>query len=80
MTNKAKAVLQKMRYQKPIQPLKLFRNPQARDRFLEEFNNSTLDPVGPVGGDHGMSVLKEMNDLEAGHDEFVKSLAPGVGV
>jgi hypothetical protein len=32
--------------------------------------------VGPLGGDHGMVVLKEMNDLEADHEEFVKSLAP----
>jgi hypothetical protein len=35
-----------------------------------------LDPVGPGGGDQGMAVLKDMNELEAGHDEFVKSLAP----
>jgi hypothetical protein len=76
MTRKAKAVLEKMRQKKPEQPLKLFRNPKSRDRVLNDFNQSTLDPVGPVGGEQGMSVLKDMNELEAGHDEFVKSMAP----
>jgi hypothetical protein len=36
--------------------------------------------VGPVGGEKGMAVLKDMNDLEAGHGEFVKSLPPRVNV
>jgi hypothetical protein len=40
---------------------------------------STLDPVGPVGGDQAINVLKDMNELEAGHEEFVKSLVPSVG-
>jgi hypothetical protein len=35
---------------------------------------------GQVGGDQSMAILKEMNELEAGHDEFVKSLAPRVDV
>jgi hypothetical protein len=59
---------------------RLFRDPQARDRVLGEFNASTLDSVGPMGGDQGMAVLNEMNDLESGHDEFVKSVAPRVDV
>jgi len=46
----------------------------ARDRVLGEFNRSTLDDVGPVGGDQAVAVLKEVNDPEAGHDEFVQSL------
>ena len=54
---------------------RLFRDPKARDRVLGEFNASTLDSVGPMGGDQGMAALKEMNDLEVGHDEFVRSLA-----
>ncbi len=45
---------------------------------LIDFNQSSLDPVGPVGGDQGMAVLKDMNNLEEGHDEFVKSLSPKV--
>jgi hypothetical protein len=53
---------------------------QRRDRVLGEFTASTLDPVGSLGGDKGMAVLKDMNDLEAGHDEFVRSLAPRVDV
>jgi hypothetical protein len=35
--------------------------------------NDNQDREGP--GHKGMRVLKDMNDLEAGHDEFVKSLA-----
>jgi len=61
-----------------MKPRRLFGNPRARDRILDEFNRSTLDDVGPVGGDQGMAILKDMNDLEVGHDEFVKSRAPGV--
>jgi hypothetical protein len=45
---------------------------------LNDFNTSTLDPVGPLGGDQSMAVLKDINELEAGHEEFVKSLAPRV--
>jgi len=41
---------------------------------LDDFNQSTLDDVGPVGGEKAIRVLQEMHDIEAGHDEFVKSL------
>ena len=51
---------------------------QNRKRVLEEFNASTLDLVGPIGVYEGMTVLEESNDFQAGHDEFVKSLAPTV--
>jgi len=47
---------------------------------LSDFNASTLDPVGPLGGDQGMKVLSEMNEMADLHDEFVKSLAPRAGV
>jgi len=53
---------------------------KKRERMLEQFNASTLDDVGPLGGDQDVAGLKDMNDLEAGHDEFVKSLAPRVNV
>ena len=37
---------------------------QKRDRVLEDFNRSPLDDVGPAGGgEQGMKVLSEMNDL-----------------
>jgi hypothetical protein len=49
-------------------------------RVLVDFNASTLDPVGPVGGDQYMAVLKDMNELEVDHEEFVKSLALRVDV
>jgi hypothetical protein len=69
MAEKAQAVLRKIKASRP------FRNPKATERVLDEFNRSTLDDVGPLGGDQAMNVLKEMNDLEAGHDEFVQSLS-----
>jgi len=49
-------------------------------QVLIDFNQSTLDPVGPLGGDQGMKILAEMNELGNKHDEFVKSLAPRVDV
>jgi hypothetical protein len=73
MTDKARKIMKKMKNWKRL-------NNPARDRILSDFNQSTLDPVGPVGGDQSMAVLKDMNDLDAGHDEFVKSLAPHVDV
>ena len=48
--------------------------------MLVDFNQSTLDPVGPVGGDQSMAVLKDMNELEVDHEDFVKSLAPRVDI
>ena len=54
--------------------------PDARESVFNDFNQSTFDPFGQIGGDQGMAVLKEMNDLEAGYYEFVKSLAPSVEV
>jgi hypothetical protein len=57
MTEKAQAVLQKMK------PRRLFRNPRERDQILLEFNNSTLDDLGPVGGDKGEKFLKELNEM-----------------
>jgi hypothetical protein len=40
VTDKAKAVLGKMKLKR------LFRNLKARDRVLDEFNGSTLEDVG----------------------------------
>jgi hypothetical protein len=34
-----------------------------RDQILKEFNSSTLDDVGPVGGDKGENFLKELNEM-----------------
>ena len=53
---------------------------QNRGRILALFNRSTLDDVGPIGGEHGMKVLQEMNSLVDDHDQYVKSLMPGVHV
>jgi hypothetical protein len=55
-------------------------NNLRRDRILHDFNQSTLDPVGPVGGEQGTKLLSEMNSLVDEHEEFVKSLSPKLNV
>jgi hypothetical protein len=49
MTNKAKNIMRKMKLR--------------RDQILTEFNASTLDEVGPIGGDKGERFLKELNEM-----------------
>ena len=73
MTEKARKIMKKMKKWERL-------NNPARDRILSDFNQSTLDPVGPVGGDQGMKILSEMNELGDQHEEFVKSLPPRVDV
>ena len=58
MTNKAMNILRKMKLKR------LFDDPQRRDQILKEFNSSTLDPVGPLGGDKGERFLKELNEMQ----------------
>ena len=57
MTNKAHAILRKMKLGR------LIRNPKTRDQVLGEFNRSTLDDVGPLGGEKGETFLKELNEM-----------------
>ena len=57
MTEKAKKILQK------IQLRRLFGDPQRRDQILRDFNASTLDPAGPIGGEKGEKFLKELNEM-----------------
>jgi hypothetical protein len=56
------------------QVLKRLANPKRRDRILDDFNRDNTPDTKPLRGDQAVKVLKEMNELEAGHDEFVKSL------
>jgi hypothetical protein len=74
MSDKAKALLRKMKRRR------LFGDPQARERVLGEFNRSTMDDVGPLGGQEGTKLLSEMNSLVEHHEEFVRSLASRVDV
>jgi hypothetical protein len=55
--------------------LKRLNNPDRRDRILNEFNRYNTPDVRPIGGDQSMAVLNDINELQAWHDEFVKSLA-----
>jgi hypothetical protein len=65
MTEKAQAVLQKMKF---------------RRLFPSRIPQSGSEPVSNAGGDQGMALLNESNELQGEHDEFVKSLAPDVKV
>ena len=53
---------------------------QERYRVLREFNRSTLDDVGPLGGDQGMAVLKEMNELGEQQEQTIRESFPKVTV
>jgi uncharacterized protein YfeS len=52
----------------------------ARGRVLEEFNASTLDSVGPFGGDQGMNVLQEMNELGEAQEHIRRESSPKASV
>ena len=56
MTEKARKIMKKMKNWNRL-------NSPARDRILSDFNASTLDDVGPVGGDKGETFLKELNEM-----------------
>jgi hypothetical protein len=67
MTDKAKKIVEKMRNGM------LFQNPMAREEALDEFNRSTLDEVGPIGGaEQGMKVLQEMNELGEAQEQIIR--------
>jgi hypothetical protein len=51
-------------------------DPEIVVRILDDFNASTLDPVGPVGADLAIGVLSEMSSLSGNRDLFVWSLMP----
>jgi hypothetical protein len=57
MTEKAMKILRKLKL------TKLFGDPQRRDQILRDFNASTLDSVGPLGGEKGETFLKELNEM-----------------
>ena len=41
----------------------LLNDPRHRVRVLDSLNKSTLDDVGPVGGDKGEKFLRELNEM-----------------
>jgi len=76
MTEKAQTVLYRLNQREAFENWKRIGNPERRKKFLDDFNRDNKPDVGPLGGKQGMKVLQDMNDLDAGNDEFVKSLAP----
>lgn len=74
MADKARNIMQRTKLRK------LFQNHRLREKVLEEFNRSTLDDMGPMGGEQGTELTSEMNSRFDDHEEFVKSLAPSVNV
>jgi hypothetical protein len=43
-------------------------DPKTRESFLSDFNQSTLDPGGPVGAKNEMRILKELNSFVDEHE------------
>ena len=43
--------------------LALLNDPRRRTRVLDSLNKSTLDDVGPLGGDKGEKFLTELNEM-----------------
>ena len=81
MTTKAQAVLQRMKRRDEERAWRLFRDPVRSDRILREFNQSTLDDVGPIGSqDQQMRVLSEMNDLGEQKEQIIRGSFPKVTV
>jgi hypothetical protein len=54
---------------------------QKKDRALEEFNQSTLDDVGPVGSqDQKMRVLGEIWELGEAQEHITRESVPTISV
>jgi hypothetical protein len=50
---------------------------RRRERVLDQLNASTMDDVGPVGGqEQGMKVLSDMNDLDQQFEKHIESRRP----
>ena len=51
-----------------------------RTRLLDSLNGSTLDDVGPVGGDQDRAVLYEMNELGELQEQIIRDGVPKLSV
>jgi transcription antitermination factor NusA-like protein len=60
MTDKAQKILRRINRRRV---LKRLNNPGTREKILREFNDSTLDDVGPLAGDKGEKFLSELNEM-----------------
>jgi hypothetical protein len=75
MTEKAKKILNKLKV------TRLFQSPEIRDRALSDFNQSKLDPVGPIGNqDQSMRVLNEMNELGQQEEQAFRDSAAKISI
>lgn len=81
MTYKAQANLRKMKRRDRKKASRLFQSPEARERVLDEFNQSTLDDVGPIGGgEQAMKVLQKMNELGEHQEHIIREGFPKINV
>ena len=62
------------------QALKRLANPKARNRILDQFNRENLDDVGPVGGEQGMKVPQEMNELAKQLEQIIRDGIPKINM
>ena len=57
-------ILQRMNKRQALKHWREFSYPVRREKVIDEFNRSTLDDVGPVGGDQEIKVLKELDEMQ----------------
>jgi hypothetical protein len=62
MTDKAQAVLRKMKRRDAREASRLFQDSKARDRILDDFNRDNMPDAKPEGGDQVIAVLKEIGE------------------
>jgi uncharacterized protein YfeS len=60
--------------------LALLNDPRNRERILRAMNMENMDDVGPLGGDQGMAVLKDMNELGEQQEQIIRESSPKVSV
>lgn len=80
MTDKAQKILQKMQKRQALKRWREFSNPERREKILHEFNRAQMDDVGPLGGDQGMTVLKDINDLGQRQEQIIRESFAKVSV
>jgi hypothetical protein len=56
---------------------KRLNNPEMWERILSDFNQSTLDPVGPGAGASGDRFLKELNEMQDLQGDAGRKESPG---
>jgi hypothetical protein len=75
MTQSAQNILKQMREKdRRRRAIARLNDPRHRDRLLESFNKSTLDDGAAPIGNGQMTILKDIEDLDQEHDQYMENL------